>query len=373
MSFNPDVNKQAVEVLFSQKNKKPFHPPLYFNGNEILRVKEHKHLGMILDCKLSFSSHINEKINITKKYMGILKFLSSHIPLKTLDLIYKLFIRPHFDYGDVIYHIPNKTSIFDSSITLRKLMDDIERVQYRAGLAITGAWQGTNRNKLYNELGWESLSDRRWFRCLLQFYKIHSNLTPKYLKDCLPPLRQLLYGRTNPNIYREIRGLTERYRNSFFPASIRSWNNITTELQLCNSVASFKRNLLVFVREKPKSIFNIHHPIGLKYLFRLRLGLSPLKYDKFRHNFVDTINDTCQCGFAPENVHHFFFVCPLYHQQRIFLLNYVSHLLNPNLAINIINNVTLLLYGGQILSDCENKCLLLSTIKFIIDSKRFDN
>ena len=123
--------------------------------------------------------------------------------------------------------------MFDSSITLRKLMNDIERVQYRAALAITGACQGTNRNKLYDELGWESLCDRRWFRRLLQFYKIHNNMTPKYLKDNLPPSRQLLYGRTNPNIYHDIRCHTERYMNSFFPASIKSWNNIDKDFHEC--------------------------------------------------------------------------------------------------------------------------------------------
>ena len=43
-----------------------------------------------------------------------------------------------------------------------------ESIQYRAALAITGAWQGSNRSKLYEELGWESLSDRRWCRRTLQ-------------------------------------------------------------------------------------------------------------------------------------------------------------------------------------------------------------
>ena len=32
MAFNPDPSKQAVEVLFSQKKKEVYHPPLYFNG-----------------------------------------------------------------------------------------------------------------------------------------------------------------------------------------------------------------------------------------------------------------------------------------------------------------------------------------------------
>ena len=98
MSFNSDVNKQAVEVLFSQKKiRRKFTPPppSFFNGNEILKVNEHKHLDMILDSTLSFSNHINEKIKITRQNIGVLKFLSSYIPLKTLDQIYKLFIRPH--------------------------------------------------------------------------------------------------------------------------------------------------------------------------------------------------------------------------------------------------------------------------------------
>ena len=51
-------------------------------------------------------------------------------------------------------------------------MESIEKVQYIGALAVTGAWQGSSRSKLYDELGWESLSDRRMFRRVLQLYKI---------------------------------------------------------------------------------------------------------------------------------------------------------------------------------------------------------
>ena len=54
-----------------------------------------------------------------------------------------MFIRPHFDYGDVIYHIPPYTNPYNRTITLKPLMDRIEKVQYHAALAITGTWQGT--------------------------------------------------------------------------------------------------------------------------------------------------------------------------------------------------------------------------------------
>ena len=60
------------------------------------------------------------------------------------------------------------------TITLKPIMDCIERIQYYAALAITGTWQGTSRNKLYDELGWESLSDRRWLQRLILLYKIRN-------------------------------------------------------------------------------------------------------------------------------------------------------------------------------------------------------
>ena len=58
-------------------------------------------------------------------------------------------------------------------------MEMLEKIHYQA--AITGIWQGTSLNKLYEQLGWESLSDRRWSRRLFQIYKICNNMTPTYL------------------------------------------------------------------------------------------------------------------------------------------------------------------------------------------------
>ena len=38
MLFNPDPNKQALEVLFSQKRDKENYPPLTFNGDKVQSV-----------------------------------------------------------------------------------------------------------------------------------------------------------------------------------------------------------------------------------------------------------------------------------------------------------------------------------------------
>ena len=57
-------------------------------------------------------------------------------------------------------------------------MEKLERVQYQAALAVTGAWQGSNCSKLNEELGWENLSEQRMCRRILQIQKIMSNKTP---------------------------------------------------------------------------------------------------------------------------------------------------------------------------------------------------
>ena len=76
------------------------------------------------------------------------------LPRSSLLTIYKSFVRPHLDYGDVIYDQPNNS----------RLSDKIESVQYNAALAITGAIRGTSKEKLYQEVRLELLEYRRWLR-----------------------------------------------------------------------------------------------------------------------------------------------------------------------------------------------------------------
>ena len=68
------------------------HSPLHSNGSEASKVNKHTHLALILDTKLSFEKHINEKIIKPKKIIGIIKHLSNYLSIKTLDLMYNLLV-----------------------------------------------------------------------------------------------------------------------------------------------------------------------------------------------------------------------------------------------------------------------------------------
>ena len=49
MNLNPEINKQAQEVIFGRKISKINHPPLLFNQNLVKSSSTKKHLGMVLD------------------------------------------------------------------------------------------------------------------------------------------------------------------------------------------------------------------------------------------------------------------------------------------------------------------------------------
>ena len=105
---------------------------------------------MYLDETLNFNLHIKEKMSKALKGIGIINKLSRNLPRHSLLTIYKSFVRPHLGYGNIIYDQQNNESFTQK----------IERIQYSAALAITGAIKGTSQSKLHSELGFESLKFR---------------------------------------------------------------------------------------------------------------------------------------------------------------------------------------------------------------------
>ena len=84
-------------------------------------------------------------------------------------------IKPHLDYGDILY----------DKLENQNFQNKLEKVQHKACIAITGAIQGTSRQKIYDELGLHTLIEKRWRSELTFFYKIVSGLLPEYLYSYL--------------------------------------------------------------------------------------------------------------------------------------------------------------------------------------------
>ena len=140
--------------------------------------------------------------------MAFLRHLSNKLPRQALVTIYKVFIRSHLDYGDIVYDKPDNETFINK----------IEKAQYDAALAVTGAIRGTSREKLYAELGIESLKFRRWFRKLTCFYKIQSKGLSKYLPQLIPTNNRSYTLRKPLNIPHYY-CRTDTFKNSLFQMS----------------------------------------------------------------------------------------------------------------------------------------------------------
>ena len=135
---------------------------------------------MILDNKLNFQEHLKNILSKVNKTIELLRKLQKILPRGPLLTIYKLFVRPHLDFRDIIYDKHYISSFHQK----------LESIQYNSALAITGAIRAFSRRKSYQELGLESLQQRRLFRKLCYFFKTTKNQSPKYISNETPPLGQ---------------------------------------------------------------------------------------------------------------------------------------------------------------------------------------
>ena len=128
ISFNPDPSNQAQKIIFSRKILKNSHPLLRFNNSIVLQSPHQKHFGIFLDSQLTFEEDLKLITTMVNKIIGLLQKLQN--------------ILPRLEYAEAY----NET-----------FHQKLESIQYTACLALSGAIRGLSRERLYQELGLESL------------------------------------------------------------------------------------------------------------------------------------------------------------------------------------------------------------------------
>ena len=122
----------------------------------------------------------------------------------------------------------------------------LESIQYNASFEITGAIRGTSRDKLYQELGLESLKNRRWYRKLTTFYKIFTEQPPPYLYNLIP----VTVNTTNHCVTRSADNIPpfktkhDFFKNTFFPSSLKEWNILDASIRNAEILLSLKIKFL---------------------------------------------------------------------------------------------------------------------------------
>ena len=113
--------------------------------------------------------------------------------------------------------------------------------------------------------------------------------------------------------------------------------------------------------------------IGMKYLTRIRLGFSHLRYHKFKHRFLDAIDPLCSCSTGIENTVHYFLHCPNFSTARNTFLNEIAVVDRSIIDQNEIKIIQIFLYGRDpAYSVHDNKLILDASIKYILEIKRLE-
>jgi hypothetical protein len=359
---------KTVYFKISRKINPTLNPILQLNGENIKEVKQHKHLGLTFNDSLTWSNHIDNLTTKASKCVGLLRRICYEVPRSCLETLYKSMILPILEYGDII---------FDGSPDL--LMERLEKVQRKAALTCTRAYKHTKHTKLLEELGWPPLSQRRKNHRMNVMFKLQHGLLPPYLIQICPPLtrdRTSYDLRSGMNITTpQMR--TTTYQQSFFPKSIKEWNELDMIARGCPSIDSFKE------LHKKRNIYK-SNPLFRKYSnksavnqTRIRLGLSGLSSQRHDYNHID--NPKClTCHATCEDPPHYFLLCPTYEVARADFLEDICQILHANsIEVDFNSNqfvkafIDMILNGTELLNEETNSDIFQITQKYIDESKRF--
>jgi hypothetical protein len=365
VTFN--ANK-TVFLQISRKHNPAPKPILILNRTRVKEVTTHKHLGLTFNTTLTWSDHINTTITKAGRCVGLLRKISRQVPRECLETLYKSMIRPIIEYAGVV---------FDGCADIHS--NRLENIQRQAALACSSAYKHTNHEDLLQELGWPPLSDRRTHHRLNLMYKIQKGLAPEYLKGRCPPLtneRTIYNLRTGMNITTPL-PKTVTYQKSFFPQSIKDWNNLPQQTRESTSLSSFKDYQKKTTGYKTNP--NYHHNSSNAAIThtRIRLGLSGLSSQRFNYNHIAS-PQCLTCGAANEDPTHYFLLCPTYAAPRPAFLEGICDILD-DYEINIDFRrrrfrdkfIQLILKGSPCLNDVTTTRIFEITQTFIYDSKRF--
>uniref|UniRef100_A0A8K9WUX4 Reverse transcriptase domain-containing protein n=1 Tax=Oncorhynchus mykiss TaxID=8022 RepID=A0A8K9WUX4_ONCMY len=161
-------------TLFNRSLPAPARPSSIttLDGSDLEYVDNYKYLGVWLDCKLSFQTHIKHLQSKVKSRIGFLFRNKASFTHAAKHTLVKLAILPILDFGDVICKIASNT-----------LLNKLDAVFHSAIRFVTKAPHTTHHCDLYTLVGWPSLHTRRPTHWLQVIYKTLLGKVPPYLSS----------------------------------------------------------------------------------------------------------------------------------------------------------------------------------------------
>ena len=228
-------------MLFGSKNKlrRAGDFKVFCEGKAVQQVSHVKYLGVLLDCTLSGSAHVN---NVVKTCMGRLAFLyrnSSLLDLHCRRTLCSSLIQPYIDYCS--------SSWYEGlSKALKSKLDVIQRKMARFALGL----QPRDHVGLheFRSLSWLSIPDRvKYFR-LIHLFRIKHGLAPQYLRRNLASVSETHSHNTRGSVSNfHVSKSVSKTTSSFTYSCVKDWNLLPADLKSIESLSRFKSKLREFL------------------------------------------------------------------------------------------------------------------------------
>ena len=350
-TWKVNFNRQKTELLNVNRRNVIMGPPLSFESSLLISNPSHKHLGLIIQGDCKWNLHINSLIARCSTLVACLKSYKYRLSRKSLEIMYKSYIIPHFDYADVVWDNCTKQE-----------SEQLEQLQLDALRTICGTVRGTSHEEIYKETGFITLKERRKRHKLLLYFKFVNNLLPDHINSKFPKL----VSEMNPyHVRRPLERIvppfnTELYRNTYFPSTTILWNSLNDNSKMLHSISAFKNHLARQDYKVPPYYYSGEREQQITHC-RLRLKMSDLKFDLFNRHLSDSIE--CACGEPREDVKHYLLECQNYVNVRSTTIN----TLPPSFQL-----LEILLFGNSNFSLAANHFIFFTVHEFINLSNRFE-
>ena len=161
--------KKTKAMALHMPQKKIIHPIIQINGSNIEFVDNFVFLGITINNKLNWNSHINKVTNKISKTVGILNKLRSFLPSGVLQTIYNTLILPHMTYGILAWGRPTNT---------------IHKIQKRAIRinCFTASKYNAHTEPLFKQLNLLKACDICKLHELKCYHKLINRQLPKYFE-----------------------------------------------------------------------------------------------------------------------------------------------------------------------------------------------
>lgn len=230
MSFNPD---KCESIRITKKTSSIIDTTYKIHDSNIKIVNDAKYLGVTINSKLNWSSHIN---NITKKAHGTRAFLQRNLrnaPRAVKEHAYQTFVRPSVEFCSTVW----------SPHTI-KLKDKLESVQRKAARFVFNDFsRASSVSNMLERLSWPTLELRRNHAKLSMVYKSKNDLIsipfePPYFTR--PP-----HSRTRGHSCKLLTHASriDAYKFSFFPSIVEAWNGLSEDVVCSASIDIFRSGL----------------------------------------------------------------------------------------------------------------------------------